>query len=94
MTNEASDVYELAVRVIPNASRDEIVGWHDGALKIKIAAQPEAGKANKAICALLVKRLKLPKHAVEITHGHTASRKRIEIVGMDEETIRRSLADL
>ncbi|MFW2478816.1 MAG: DUF167 domain-containing protein [Lentimonas sp.] len=42
---------ELNVRVIPNASGDEVVGWHDGALKINIAAQPETGKANKAVCA-------------------------------------------
>ena len=35
---------ELNVRVIPNASRDAIVGWHAGALKIKTAVAPESGK--------------------------------------------------
>lgn len=93
MTNAVSDTCELSVRAIPNASRDEIVGWHEGALKIKVVAQPEAGKANKAICALLVKKLKLSKQSVEIVQGQTSSRKRILIVGMDEETIRRRLEE-
>ena len=43
----------VKVRVIPNAARSEVVGWVDDALKIKVQAVPEDGKANKAVCELI-----------------------------------------
>ncbi|MGZ0710145.1 DUF167 domain-containing protein [Coraliomargarita sp. W4R53] len=79
---------ELDVRVIPNASRDVVVGWHAGALKVKVSAQPESGKANKAVCALLAKELKLQKRAVSVVRGATSQTKRVEIVGLSEEGVR------
>lgn len=82
---------ELNVRVIPNASRDVIVGWHAGALKIKVSAQPESGKANQAVCALLAKQLKLQKRAVTMVSGATSQTKRLQVVGLSEEAVRRQL---
>ena len=49
---------KFTVKVIPNASRDQLVGWFgetDQQLKIKVAAQPERGKANQAVKKLLAK---------------------------------------
>lgn len=83
---------ELNVRVIPNASRDVIVGWHAGALKIKVSAQPESGKANQAVCALLAKQLKLQKRAVTVVSGATSQTKRLQVVGLSEEAVRRQLS--
>ncbi|CAA6678649.1 Unannotated [Lentimonas sp. CC4] len=82
---------ELNVRVIPNASRDEIVGWHAGALKIKTAVAPESGKANKAICALLAKHLGLPKRAVSVLRGQTNSQKCLLVTGLSEAELRERL---
>lgn len=70
--------------MIPNASRDEIVGWHDGALKVKVTAQPESGKANKAVCSLLAKHLQIQKRSVRVVRGATSQTKRLEIVGLNE----------
>ena len=42
------------VWVVPGASRTEVVGAHDGALKIRVAAPPEGGKANRAVREVLV----------------------------------------
>jgi len=74
----------LAVKVTPKASADRIQGWaedEDGerVLKIAVTAVPEDGKANKAVIALLAKRLKLPKSAFEIASGHAARRKTLLI---------------
>jgi uncharacterized protein (TIGR00251 family) len=82
---------ELNVRVIPNASRDEVVGWHAGALKIKTAVAPESGKANKAICALLAKHLGLPKRAVSVLRGQTSQMKCLQIEGLTEAELRKCL---
>lgn len=86
-----SETTELNVRVIPNASRDVIVGWHAGALKIKTAVAPESGKANKAICALLAKHLGLPKRSVSVLRGQTSQMKCLQINGVGESEIRRQL---
>ncbi len=75
---------EVQVRVIPNASRNEIVGWHDGALKVKVSAQPESGKANKAVCTLLAKHLKLQKRAVSVLRGATCPMKCLRIEGVGD----------
>lgn len=79
---ESSECCELNVRVIPNASRDEVVGWHDGALKVKVTAQPESGKANKAVCALLAKQFSISKRAVIVVRGHSVPNKLIRIAGL------------
>jgi uncharacterized protein (TIGR00251 family) len=69
----------LDVRVVPNASRDEIVGWQDGVLKIKLQAVPEDGKANKALCALLAKELGCHKREVRIISGEKSRTKVVEV---------------
>ncbi|WP_269525854.1 DUF167 domain-containing protein [Coraliomargarita parva] len=86
-----SSFAELNVRVIPNASRDEVVGWYGEALKLKTATPPEAGKANKAICALLEKHLKLPKRSVSVVRGQTSQSKTLRIEGLDPAALRERL---
>ena len=78
----------LAVKVSPKASAERIQGWasdEDGGpvLKIAVTAVPEDGKANKAVIALLAKRLKLPKSAITIASGETSRRKTLLIDGDD-----------
>jgi len=73
----------IRVKIIPKSSRNEIVGeLPDGTLRIKIAAVPEKGKANTALCAFLADHFKVPKSAVEIVSGHTATLKTIRIGGL------------
>ena len=76
----------LLVKVTPKASADRIQGWAEDEagqrlLKISVTAVPEDGKANKAVIALLAKRLKLPKSAIEIASGATDRRKTLLIDG-------------
>jgi uncharacterized protein (TIGR00251 family) len=69
----------LNVRVIPNASRDEIVGESDGVLKIKLRAVPEGGRANKALCSLLAKQHGCRVRDVRIVSGEKSRVKVVEI---------------
>ena len=43
----------IAVKVVPRAAQDEIVGWLEGVLKVRVMAPPQDGRANRALEALL-----------------------------------------
>jgi uncharacterized protein len=81
----------IGVKVNPRASCDEIVGWHGGALKVRIAAPPVDGKANDALRALLAKRLGLRVSAVSIAAGAGSAYKRVAIDGLTVDEIERRL---
>ncbi len=69
----------LVVHVIPNAKRTEVVGVLDGALKIRLQAQPIEGKANEALMRYLAETLGVPKSKVAVTHGQSSRKKIVEI---------------
>ncbi len=73
------DVLILQVHVQPRASRDEIVGPHGDALKIRITAPPVEGRANRQLTALLAKTFGVAKGAVELAGGDSGRRKRFRI---------------
>jgi uncharacterized protein (TIGR00251 family) len=69
----------LSVKVIPNSSRRQLVGWHGDQLKLKLAAPAEKGKANMALLKLLSKELGLPRVSIKILSGHTNQLKVLTI---------------
>ena len=71
---------EFQVKVIPKSSRTELVGYlPDGTWKVKVAAAPEKGKANRALCEFLAEKLGVPKSRVRIVSGETSHLKRIHV---------------
>ena len=78
----------FAVRVQPRASRDEIAGEYQGALKIRLTAPPVDDRANEALRKLLAARLNLPLAAVRIASGERTRNKRVEIHGATAAMIR------
>jgi len=76
---EDSDGVTFSVRVVPRASRSEIVGLHDGALKIRIAAPPVEGAANNELVRFLAKKLGVPRSAVTLASGANSRSKTIRI---------------
>jgi hypothetical protein len=51
----------------------------DGTWKVKVAAAPEKGKANRALCAFLAEKLGVAKSKVHIVAGETSQLKRIRV---------------
>jgi hypothetical protein len=82
----------IGVKVVPRAARDEIVGWLDGALKVRVRAPPQDGRANRALEQLLADALGLKNSAVTVASGHGSAHKRVAIEGLDREEIARRLA--
>jgi uncharacterized protein (TIGR00251 family) len=76
---------KLALKVTPGAKKNEILGWEDDypqvgrVLKVKIAAPPVEGKANKEIVLFLAKALRVTKSSIEVIHGTSGRIKLVEI---------------
>lgn len=85
VSRDGSVVFPL--RVQPRASRDEIAGVIEGALKIKIQAPAVENRANEAVCEYLATLLKTPKSAVRILGGERSRVKRVQIRGVQPREI-------
>ena len=72
----------FTVRVVPRASKSEIVGEMDGALKIRIASPPVEGAANHELIRVLSKFFVVSKSSVEIIKGQTSKTKQVKIDGI------------
>ena len=75
------------VRVQPRASKNEIAGMMDGALKIRLCAPPIENRANEALVEFLSELLATPKSAVRIQSGEHGRNKRVEIRGVTRQQI-------
>src|SRR5215510_5333258 len=84
---ERSGSVIFSVRVQPRASREEVVGESDGALKIRLQAPAIEGRANDALIDYLAELLKRPKSAVSILSGERGRTKRIAVSGVTRDEI-------
>lgn len=76
---EANGALTFSVRVTPRASRSEIVGAHDGSLKVKLRSPPVDGAANAELIKLFAKQFGVSKSDIAIVSGETSKNKRITI---------------
>lgn len=65
----------LDLSVSPNAKKTELVGWHDGALRIRLAAPPVDGAANEALRKWLARELGIPQARIALLRGASGRRK-------------------
>jgi uncharacterized protein len=71
---------DIRVKVTPKSSKTELTGYlADGTWKIKVAAVPEKGKANRALLEFLSERLGVAKSRIHIKSGETSPLKRIHV---------------
>lgn len=71
---------DLRVKVVPKSSKTELAGYlPDGTWKVKVAAAPEKGRANEALCKFLAEHLGVAKSKVRIVSGETSHLKRIHV---------------
>jgi len=80
--------------VQPRASRDGIVGWQDGALRLRVTAAPVEGAANRAVEALLARALGVAPSRVRVVRGARGRDKLVRVTGLAESAARSRLAEL
>ncbi|MCG3131335.1 MAG: hypothetical protein FLDDKLPJ_02125 [Phycisphaerae bacterium] len=83
----------LPVKVVPGASRDRFAGEWDGRAKIAVAAPPEGGRANKAVCAFIANLLGIQRRDVRIVAGEASPLKTLSVTGVTAERLRASLEE-
>jgi uncharacterized protein (TIGR00251 family) len=87
----SAGLVRLKVKVVPGASRTEIVGRLGDALKVRVAAPPEGGKANREVVAVLAAQVGLPLAAVSVVVGQSSPAKVVAFRGLDEAALRARL---
>ncbi|MGE0593709.1 MAG: DUF167 domain-containing protein [Vicinamibacterales bacterium] len=83
----------LTVRVTPRASRSEILGARDGALRVRLTAPPVEGAANEALVSLLSERLGLARRAISVISGERGRTKRVLVAGVEPSWLTARLAE-
>ena len=78
---------EIAIKVFPNSGKNEIIGWENDELKIRVAAPPEKGSANEELIAFLSKKLKISKSNIKLLSGATCRHKRLCLIDIKPEEI-------
>jgi uncharacterized protein (TIGR00251 family) len=78
---------KLSVRVQANAHHDELVGTRGGVLVVRVAAPALDGRANRALCRVLAKRLAVAPSRVTITRGQRSRDKLVHIEGVDQAAL-------
>lgn len=76
----------VSLHIVPKSAKSEIVGWISDVnglpvLKIKVAAPPEDGKANRELIKFLSKQWGIPSKQMEITAGEQSRHKRLTVKG-------------
>ena len=82
---------KLAIKAIPNAPRNAVVGWLGDALKVKVNAPALEGRANDELCAFIADTLGLPRRAVTVAIGDKSRQKVLHIEGFTLDDVRRRL---
>jgi len=76
----------IKVHIQPRSSKEQIIGLHNGRLKIKISAPPVDGKANQNLIEFIAKALGVSKSKIEIVKGRTSKLKTLKISGIDQKS--------
>lgn len=88
---QRGNAVRIPVRAQPRASRSELAGEYDGALKIRLAAPPVEGAANGELVRFLARLLGVPKSAVRVVSGESGRNKMVEVEGVAVDDVARVL---
>ena len=83
----------VRIRLSPGARRSEITARHGNGWKVRVAAQPERGRANAALEELLTTILGVSPADVRVVAGHAGRSKVVEVEGLEAEELDRRLQE-
>jgi uncharacterized protein (TIGR00251 family) len=81
----------IEVRLRPRGHADELLGLENGVLQARVSAPPVDGKANKALCRLVARRVGLPPSRVSVVRGEKSRQKLLLVEGIGEAALKARL---
>jgi uncharacterized protein len=78
----------VRVRVQPRASRDEVVGWREDTLRLRVSAPPLDGRANEAVVGLIARAAGVARAAVSVIAGARGRDKLVRVIGVSAAALR------
>ncbi len=82
----------IKIKVQPRASKNQLAGIMDDALKVRLTAPPVDGEANEACLKFLAGVFKVTRQRMELVAGHTGRNKMVRIVGLTGEEVLKLLS--
>ena len=76
------------IRVQPKSSKDQVVGYREGVLQLRVTAPPDKGRANAAVLSMLAQALGVAKSRVRIVRGQTSRNKVVTVESLSPEEVR------
>jgi uncharacterized protein (TIGR00251 family) len=89
--NEDTGTAVVRLHVAPGAGRTAVVGRHGDAVKVRVAAPPEGGRANDAVVVLIAATFDVKLAQVRLVSGESSRAKRVQIDGIAEAEVERLL---
>ena len=77
----------ISLRVYPDASKNEVLGSAEGVLRVRIAAPPLKGKANRELLSFLSQLLGVRQSSLAIIRGHASRSKVVAVTGLSQEEV-------
>ncbi len=77
----------IRVRLTPRSGRNEILGWSEGLLRVRVTAPPVDGRANAALERLIAKALGVPKRDVSVVSGTRGREKAVKVADISQADV-------
>ena len=84
---------QIEVRLRPRGRRDQLVGMRDGVLLARVTAPPVEGRANKALCQMIAKRIGIAPSRVSVVQGEKSRNKVVRVEGVEATALEQALRD-
>lgn len=81
----------ITVRLQPRASRDEVLGWNEEGVRVRVKAPPADGAANVALIQLLAKTIGVSKAKITLVAGAKVRNKIVEIQCLTNRDLKKRL---
>lgn len=83
----------LDVHLRPRGRRDQLMGMRDGILRARVTAPPVDGKANRALCRLIAKRIGIAPSKVVVVQGAKSRNKIVRVKDVSAAALELALQD-
>jgi uncharacterized protein (TIGR00251 family) len=87
----SKDDAQIKVRLRPRGKGDELLGMEGGVLRARVSAPPVDGKANRALCKLIAKRVGVARSRVSVIGGEKSRDKVVRVEGLESRALEKAL---